>query len=239
MATRADETIGFPTILNEMMRRARYAFRPKCAVYARGYGVGLVKYVATLHLGPRMVIGPPPPDFEAWGTSMEMAIQEVAWSAIIVLRHEHPELWEKPFTYIPVRGLGDPIAHVVTPPNGPFTIERCMAEVVTAYEIENRSLVWELEEARRHLVNLQVQVEPSIRTMTLPRTVPNAWPQNMPQEEAPPSHRCPHVVGVWVQARHVYNPISMGLHVRRVRVEPTTRESLLGDPERLSHESFI
>ena len=109
-----------------------------------------------------------------------------------------------------------------------------MAEVMTAYEIENRSLVWELEETKRHLVNLQVQVEPYMRTMTLPRMVPNAWPQNMPQEEAPPSHRCPHVVGVWAQARHGYNPISIGLHVRRIRVEPTTRESLLGDLERLS-----
>ena len=234
MATRMEETIGFPVILNEMMRRARYAFRPEYAVYAQGYGVGLVDYVATLHLGPRMVIGPPPPDFEAWGTSMEMAIQGVAQSAIVVLRHEHPELWEEPFTYIPVRGLGNPIAHVVTPPNGPFTMERCMAEVVTAYEIENRSLVWELEETKRHLVNLQVQVEPYMRTMTLPRMVPNAWPQNTPQEEAPPSHRCPHVVGVWAQARHGYNPISMGLHVRQIRVEPTTRESLLGDLERLS-----
>ena len=101
MATRMEETIGFPAILNEMMRCARYAFLPEYAVYARGYGVGLVDYVATLHLGPRMVIGPPPPDFEAWGTSMEMAIQGVAQSAIVVLRHEHPELWEEPFTYLP------------------------------------------------------------------------------------------------------------------------------------------
>ena len=107
-----------------------------------------------------------------------------------------------------------------------------MAEAMTAYEIENRSLVWELEETRRRLVILQVQVEPYIRMMRLPRTVPNAWPQNTPQE-APPSHRYPHVVGVWAQARRGYNPISMGLHVRRIRAEPTTRESLLGDSEPL------
>ena len=233
MATRAVDTIGFPVILREMMRRARYGFWPEYAVYAEGYGVGLVNYVATLHLGARMEIRVAPHEFQAWGSSMEMAIQEVARSAIVVLRYEHRELWEAPFTYLPVRGLKDPIAHIVSPPEGPFTVERCMAESITAYEIENRSLVWELEETRRCLVDLQYQVEPYIRMMSLLRKVPNAWPRNTPQEDAPPSHCYPHVEGVWAQARHGYNPISMGLHVRQFRVESATRESLLGAPELL------
>ena len=68
MATHAVDTIGFPVILREMMRRARYAFWPKYAVYAEGYGVGLVNYVATLHLGARMEIGAASYEFQAWGT---------------------------------------------------------------------------------------------------------------------------------------------------------------------------
>ena len=68
MATRTEETIGFPAILNEMMRRARYAFRPEYAVYARGYGEGMVDYMATLHLGARMEIGAASYEFQAWGT---------------------------------------------------------------------------------------------------------------------------------------------------------------------------
>ena len=50
MTTRALETIGFPMILNEMMKSAHYPFRPEYAVYATGFGVGLVEYLATLHL---------------------------------------------------------------------------------------------------------------------------------------------------------------------------------------------
>ena len=68
MPTRAVDTIGFPVILREMMRHARYAFWPEYAVYAEGYGVGLVNYVATLQLGARMEIGAASYEFQAWGT---------------------------------------------------------------------------------------------------------------------------------------------------------------------------
>jgi hypothetical protein len=125
MATRAPETIGFPALLNEMLRRAHYAFQPEYEVYARGFGVGLVDYMVTLHLEARMVVGAETYDFRAWGTSVEMAIQEVAWEAIAQLHYEHRELWEDPFTYLLVRGPMDPIAHVVSLPIGPFTLERC------------------------------------------------------------------------------------------------------------------
>jgi hypothetical protein len=42
MATRAQETIGFPAILNEMLRKSQYFYQPEYEVYARGCGVGLV-----------------------------------------------------------------------------------------------------------------------------------------------------------------------------------------------------
>jgi hypothetical protein len=89
MATRATETIGFPVLLNKMLRRAHYTLQPEDAVYALGHGVGLVDYMATLHLEARMVVGAETYDFHAWGTSVEMAIPEVAREAIVRLRHEH------------------------------------------------------------------------------------------------------------------------------------------------------
>jgi hypothetical protein len=67
--------------------------------------------------------------------------------------------------------------------------------------------------------------------MKLPKKAIDDWPRHTLQEEAPPSDSFPHVVGVWAEARETYNPISMGLHMRRFHVKPTTRESLLGAPE--------
>jgi hypothetical protein len=231
MATHALEMIGFATFLNKMLRRAHYTLQPEYEVYARAYGVGLVDYVATLHLEARMVVGAEMYDFHAWGTSLEMAIQELARGAITRLHHEHHELWEDPFTYLPVRGPEDPIAHVVSPPIGPFTLERCMAETISAYEMAHRSLVWELNETRSCLIHLQYQMEPYLRSMKLPKKIMDHWPRHTPQEEAPPSHRFPHVVGTWAETREMYNPISMGLHMHRFHVKPTTRESLLGAPK--------
>ncbi|RLN15924.1 hypothetical protein C2845_PM02G17380 [Panicum miliaceum] len=159
MATRAPETVGFPALLNEILRRTHYTFRPEYAVYAHGHGVGMVDYVATLHLEARMVVGSEAYDFQARGTSPEMAIQEVAREAITRLHYEHRELWEDPFTYLPAKGPEEPFGRCVSPPVGPFTLERCMVETTSAYEWAHQSLLWELEETRRRLYNLQVRVE--------------------------------------------------------------------------------
>jgi hypothetical protein len=69
--------------------------------------------------------------------------------------------------------------------------------------------------------------------MRLPKKIMNDWPRNTPHEEVPPSHHFPHVVGAWAEARETYNPISMGLHVRRFHVKPVTRMELSGFPELL------
>jgi hypothetical protein len=108
-----------------------------------------------------------------------------------------------------------------------------MAESISAYEMAHRSLVWELNETRSHLVHLQYQMEPYLRSMKLPKKIMDNWPQHTLQEEAPPSHRFPHVVGAWAEARGTYNPISIWLHVCWFHVKPTTRESLLGAPKPL------
>jgi hypothetical protein len=231
MATRAQETIGFPAILNEMLRSSHYFFQPEYEVYARGYGVGLVDYMASLHLEPRLVVGAVKYNFRACGTSVQMVIQEVAREAIARLRYEHRKLWEAPFTYFPVRGPEAPIAHVVLPPMGPYTLETCMADTISTYEMAHRSLVWELEETRCRLVRLHYQVEPYLRSKKLPRKIMDDWTRNMPHEEAPPSHRFPHVVGTWAETRGTYNPISMGLPVCRSHMVPATCANLLGFPE--------
>jgi hypothetical protein len=214
-----------------MLRRSHYFFQPEYEVYARGYGVGLVVYMASLHLEARLVVGAVKYNFYACGTSVQMVIQEVACEAIARLRHEHRELWEAPFTYLSVRGPEAPIAHVVLPPDGPYTLEKCMADTISAYEMAHQSLVWVLEETRSHLVRLQYQVEPYLRSKKLPRRIMDDWMRNTPHEEAPPSHRFSHVVGTWAETQGLYNPISMGLPVCRFHMKPATRANLLGFPE--------
>lgn len=230
MATRASETIGFPAVLNEMMKKARYDFRPEYTVYACGIGVGLVEFMACLRLEARMVVGAETYDFQAFGTSVEGVIQEVARVAIARLRYEHRELWEDPFSYLPVRGPGEVVAHVISPPLGPYTMESCMAETVNAYEIALRSMRWELDETRHRLANLQSQVEPYVRMNKVPRKIYNTWATSTPQEEAPPSHRSPHAIGAWAEAAPRLHYINEG-RIRRIDVVNTTREVLLGAPE--------
>jgi hypothetical protein len=154
MVTRASETVGFSALLNEMLRWAHYTFRPEYAFYACGYGVSMVNYVVTLHLEARMVVGSEANDFQARGTSPEMAIQEMAREAITQLRYEPRELWEDPLTYLRAKGPEEPFGCCISPPVGPFILERCMVETSSSYERAHRSLLWELEETRRRLYHL-------------------------------------------------------------------------------------
>ena len=111
-----------------------------------------------------------------------------------------------------------------------------MAETISAYEMAHRSLLMELEETRSRLVKIQyqmvgVRVDPYIRMKMVPKKVPSAWPRSTLQEEAPPSLCYVHLVGVWAKMGPTFNPITMGLHLRRFDIVITTREALLGAPE--------
>jgi hypothetical protein len=44
MATHGENIEGFPALLNELMRRANYSYRPEHAVYALGVGHGMIDY---------------------------------------------------------------------------------------------------------------------------------------------------------------------------------------------------
>ncbi|CAO2207709.1 unnamed protein product [Urochloa humidicola] len=160
MAPRALDTVGgFPTLLNKTLVKANYTFRPVYMVYARGYGVGMLEYVARVYLEESMVPGSMPYGFEAVGPSPEMAIQEVAHGALARLRYELRELWEDPFTYLPIQGPKDPFAHFVSIPVETPLLERHMAETIFAYERAYQSMRWELDETRRRLLHLQTKVQ--------------------------------------------------------------------------------
>jgi hypothetical protein len=235
LATRAEDVVGFPALLNEMLWKANYSLRPEYTVYARGLGVGVVDYVATLHLSARMVAGSESHVFEASGTSVEMAIQEVAYEAMTRLRWEHQELWEDPFTYYPMQAPDDPVCRFATAPVWAPLLERRMVGLVSAYDWAYRSVKWELEETRRRLVRTQWELEPFVRSGKVRRRVVDGWPSETVQEEAPPTHRFPVAGGRRAVAMPMLNPISMGLHVRRFPRTSSTRESLLGAPVHLTH----
>lgn len=169
MATRTENVIGFPALLNEAMRRSRYELRPEYAVYTMGIGVGLAEYKATLLIHARGVVGATSFEFGVGGTSTEMVIQEVARVALIRLHYEHQELWEGPFTYVPVQGPDEPLGYIASVPENAPPLERVMVETISAYARAHQSLRVELEETRRRYLDLQVRVEPFARSQRPPR----------------------------------------------------------------------
>ena len=80
---------------------------------------------------------------------------------------------EEPFIYLPMKGPEEAFAHCVSPSVGAFTVERCRAETISAYDWAYQSVLWKLDETRRRLVDLQYQVEPYIRMMRVLKNVPN------------------------------------------------------------------
>ena len=53
----AEEAEGFPPLLAEMLWRGNFSRRPKYSVFARGLGLGMVDYVATVFIPRRFVEG--------------------------------------------------------------------------------------------------------------------------------------------------------------------------------------
>ncbi|KAL6629533.1 hypothetical protein ACP70R_029298 [Stipagrostis hirtigluma subsp. patula] len=104
MATRGEGVEGFPSLLREMMWRANFTYPPEFVVYGRGVGAYLSEFSATVDIPARLVHGSQPYHFSATGTSVGMAIQEVALTAMAALRSELYELEGWPFTHFPQRG---------------------------------------------------------------------------------------------------------------------------------------
>ena len=103
MVTRAEEAEGFPPLLAKMLWRGNFSWRPEHSVFARGLGPGMVDYVATVFIPRRFVEGVTEAHhISAHGTSIEMAIQEVAYKAMAILCQEVMELERYPFTHFPI-----------------------------------------------------------------------------------------------------------------------------------------
>ncbi|KAJ1265007.1 hypothetical protein BS78_08G044700 [Paspalum vaginatum] len=212
MATHVDGVEGFPSILDEMLWRGNFSYRPEYAVYAKGHGPGLVDYVATLFVPKRLVEGVTEPHrFVAVGTSVEMAIQAVAYKAIGILGSEVMELDRYPFSHFPIQSQqGDRMI---------------------------RCLTYELGETRSRYNHLQRSVEPFVRMGLGNLGVLYGVGDGTPHGIAPPSFHYQPVHGVWVeQPSRGHAHASVGLRVRQFANTSCTPTTLLGaKPVNLRH----
>ena len=99
MATHGENIEGFLALLNKVIRRANYSYRPKYVVYALGVGHGMTDYTCKVRI-PSVLCDPgEESNCLAWGkgTSINMAIQATAYHAIAMLREALVTLSEKLF----------------------------------------------------------------------------------------------------------------------------------------------
>ncbi|KAJ1256642.1 hypothetical protein BS78_K337600 [Paspalum vaginatum] len=199
MATRAEGVEGFPSILDEMLWRGNFSYRPEYAVYARGRGPGLVDYFATLFIPKRLVEGVTEPHrFAAMGTSVEMAIQAVAYKAIGILRSEVMELDRYPFSHFPIHSPEQDVNYFDVVMEDATLYERRMSEMVQAQDRMIRCLTYELGETRRRYNHLQRSMEPLVRMGLGNRNALYGAGDGTPHELAPSSFRYQPIQGVWV-----------------------------------------
>ena len=105
MATHGENIEGFLALLNEVMWRANYSYRLEYAVYALGVGHGMINYTYKVRIPSHLCDPGQEFDHLAWGkgTSIDMAIQVVAYHAIAMLREALVTLSEPPFQHFPER----------------------------------------------------------------------------------------------------------------------------------------
>ncbi|CAO2171635.1 unnamed protein product [Urochloa humidicola] len=238
MVTRATDVEGFPSLLNEMLWRGNFSYRPEYSVYARGRGPGLVDYSATLFIPQRLVEGEHHSyNLVAHGTSTGMAIQEVAYKAMALLRQEIPELWLPPFQHFPIQSIQPGVNLFNQPPVGAPLYERRMSELVRAQDRSMRCLRAELRETRRRFNELQHGVEQYIRMGRVSPNVLYGPNDHTVQEIAPQELTYPVVEGINVpQPVAVQARMSSGLRVRRFARTDWSRESVYGGRhEALTH----
>jgi len=92
-----------------------------------------------------------------------MAIQEVAYKAMAILRQEVIELERYPFTHFPIQGPLQGVNVFEMGMDGTTLYERRMFELVTSQDRSLRCIRAELRETRRCFNGLQRAVEPYVR----------------------------------------------------------------------------
>ncbi|KAJ1264963.1 hypothetical protein BS78_08G040900, partial [Paspalum vaginatum] len=200
MATCAEGVEGSPFILDEKLWRGNFSYRPEYEVYARGRELGLVDYVATLFMPKCLVEGVTKPHrFVAVGTSVEVAIQAVAYKAIGVLRLEVMELDHYPFSHFPIQSPEQGVNSFEMVLGDATLYERRMSELVQAQDLMIRCLTYELGETRSRYNRLQHFVEPFVRMGLGNPNVLYGATDRTPYELAPSSFRYPLVQGTWVE----------------------------------------
>ncbi|KAL6859023.1 hypothetical protein ACP4OV_018025 [Aristida adscensionis] len=231
------EVEGYPSLLRAMMWRANFSFEPRYSFYARGTGLGLVDYRANLSIAPRFMPGSQELQFVEWGSSVEMAMQKVAYAAMVYLRHALPELARGPFEYFPSRAPGELVSEVVAvPPTAPYLV-RYLVELVRAQDRIIRCLDYELGVTRSSFRRMQVDLEPFVRWGRVRRQVVYGGPRETVHELATPEFRFPSDGG-FVAPPFIPLGVRMStssLPVRRFPIHTATAETLLGPRVWLSH----
>ncbi|KAL6897961.1 hypothetical protein ACP4OV_006920 [Aristida adscensionis] len=231
------EVEGYPSLLRAMMWRANFSHEPRYSFYARGYGLGMVEYRANLNMAPRLMPGSQELEFIEYGSSVEMAMQKVAYAVMVYFRHVLPELASGPFEFFPSRAPGELVSEIAAvPPKAPYLV-RYLVELVRAQDRIIWCLDHELGMTRSGFRQLQLAVEPSVRFGSVRRNVVYGGPRETVHERvvpelrfpADPGFRAPPFIPVGLRMS------SSSLPVRRFPIHTATAETLLGPRVWLSH----
>ena len=79
MATHGESIEGFSALLNEVMWRANYSYRPEYVVYALGFGHGMINYTCKVRIPSHLY--DPGQEFDrlAWERALQSTWQLKLW----------------------------------------------------------------------------------------------------------------------------------------------------------------
>ncbi|KAL6846790.1 hypothetical protein ACP4OV_024238 [Aristida adscensionis] len=160
MEAHAEGVDGFPSLLRKMMWDANLTCIPEYRVYARCFSNGMVDYIATVDIVEPQVYAA---RFHDLGTSVEMAIQFAAFTAMAGLRRDFAVVLEGPFTYFPIASPQNGVNIVLEPKEGASFFEWYAAKMVAFYDRMIRCVRHETWETRRRIRALQDAMDESMR----------------------------------------------------------------------------
>jgi hypothetical protein len=159
----------------------------------------MVDYVATVFIPRRFVEGVTEAhNISEHRTSIEMAIQEVAYKDMAILHKEVIELELYPFTHFPIQRPLQGVNVFEMGMEVATLYERRMSELVAAQDRSIRCIRAELRETRHHFNELQRAVEPYVRMGQVPHGVLYGPNDYTPHEAAPLELRFPQVQGIYL-----------------------------------------
>lgn len=99
--TRAENTTGYPDMLREMMSYLGFSFYPEFVVYALPRAFGLDRFSAEVRIPSERPQDPVLEACAAQASTVELAIQRVAYVMVTVLRKKYADFDNSPFKYVP------------------------------------------------------------------------------------------------------------------------------------------